>query len=58
MGGGVFEAQDGEGNPRGGLPGGGGGKAGGRQEHFDWLRRHLNLMNEIGMENYLIEQLS
>ena len=28
------------------------------QEHFNWVRRHLNLMNEIGMENYLIEQLS
>ena len=28
------------------------------QEHFNWVRQHLNLMNEIGMENYLIEQLS
>ena len=28
------------------------------QEHFDWVRRHLNQMYEIGVENYLIEQLS
>ena len=27
------------------------------QEHFNWVRQHLNLMQEIGMENYLIEQL-
>ena len=28
------------------------------QEHFNWVRQHLSLMEEIGMENYLIEQLS
>ncbi len=27
------------------------------QDHFNWVRQHLSLMNEIGMENYLIEQL-
>lgn len=27
------------------------------QEHFNWVRQHLNLINEIGYENYLIEQL-
>ena len=27
------------------------------QEHFDWVRTHLNLIKEIGYENYLIEQL-
>ncbi len=27
------------------------------QEHYNWVRRHLNLIEEIGMENYLIEQL-
>ena len=27
------------------------------QDHFNWVRQHLNLMQEIGMENYLIEQL-
>lgn len=27
------------------------------QEHFNWVRQHLSLINEIGMENYLIEQL-
>ena len=27
------------------------------QEHFNWVRQHLNLMQEIGYENYLIEQL-
>ena len=27
------------------------------QEHFNWVREHLNLMKEIGYENYLIEQL-
>lgn len=27
------------------------------QEHFNWVRQHLSLMEEIGMENYLIEQL-
>lgn len=27
------------------------------QEHFNWVRQHLNLIDEIGMENYLIEQL-
>ena len=28
------------------------------QEHFNWIRQHLSLMEEIGMESYLIEQLS
>jgi bacterioferritin len=28
------------------------------QEHFNWVRQHLSLMEEIGMESYLIEQLS
>ena len=27
------------------------------QEHFNWVRQHLSLMQEIGYENYLIEQL-
>ena len=27
------------------------------QEHFNWVRQHLSLMEEIGYENYLIEQL-
>ena len=27
------------------------------QDHFIWVRQHRNLMQEIGMENYLIEQL-
>ena len=27
------------------------------QEHYNWVREHLNLIKEIGMENYLIEQL-
>ena len=27
------------------------------QEHFNWVRQHLNLIEEIGYENYLIEQL-
>ena len=27
------------------------------QDHFDWVRTHLSLIEEIGMENYLIEQL-
>ena len=27
------------------------------QDHFNWVRQHLSLMQEIGMENYLIEQL-
>ncbi|MCR5625168.1 MAG: hypothetical protein K6G11_08010 [Lachnospiraceae bacterium] len=27
------------------------------QEHYNWVRQHLSLMEEIGMENYLIEQL-
>ena len=25
------------------------------QDHFDWVRTHLSLIEEIGMENYLIE---
>ena len=27
------------------------------QDHFIWVRQHLSLMEEIGMENYLIEQM-
>ena len=27
------------------------------QKHFHRVRRHLSLIDEIGMENYLIEQL-
>ncbi len=27
------------------------------QEHFNWVRQHLNLIEEIGYDNYLIEQL-
>ena len=27
------------------------------QEHFNWVRQHLALMEEIGMENDLIEHL-
>lgn len=27
------------------------------QEHYNWVKQHLNLMKEIGYENYLIEQL-
>ena len=27
------------------------------QDHYNWVRQHLSLMDEIGMENYLIEQL-
>ena len=27
------------------------------QNHFNWVRQHLSLPEEIGMENYLIEQL-
>lgn len=27
------------------------------QEHFSWVCEHLNLIKEIGYENYLIEQL-
>ena len=27
------------------------------QEHYNWVREHLNLIKEIGLENYLIEQL-
>ena len=27
------------------------------QEHYNWVRQHLNLIDEIGYENYLIEQL-
>lgn len=30
---------------------------GNSQEHFNWVRQHLNLIEEIGYENYLIEQL-
>ncbi len=28
------------------------------QDHFNWVKQHLSLIEEIGMENYLIEQLS
>ena len=27
------------------------------QNHYNWVRQHLSLIEEIGMENYLIEQL-
>lgn len=27
------------------------------QDHYNWVKQHLSLMEEIGMENYLIEQL-
>ena len=27
------------------------------QEHYGWVKQHLNLIKEIGYENYLIEQL-
>lgn len=27
------------------------------KEHYEWVRQHLSLMEEIGMENYLIEQM-
>ena len=27
------------------------------QEHFNWVRQHLSLIEEIGLENYLIEQM-
>lgn len=27
------------------------------QEHFNWVRQHLNIIKEIGYENYLIEML-
>ncbi|MCR5490511.1 MAG: Bfr protein [Bacilli bacterium] len=27
------------------------------QEHYNWVRMHLNLIKEIGYENYLIEML-
>lgn len=27
------------------------------QEHYEWVREHLNLIEEIGYENYLIEML-
>ncbi len=27
------------------------------QEHYDWVKEHLNLIKEIGYENYLIEQM-
>ena len=27
------------------------------QEHYNWVKQHLSLIQEIGYENYLIEQL-
>lgn len=27
------------------------------QDHFNWVKQHLNLIKEIGYENYLIEML-
>lgn len=27
------------------------------QEHFNWVKQHLNLIKEIGYENYLVEML-
>ena len=27
------------------------------QDHFNWVKTHLNLINEIGYENYLIEMI-
>lgn len=27
------------------------------QEHYTWVKHHLNLIKEIGYENYLIEQM-
>ena len=27
------------------------------QEHYTWVKHHLNLIKEIGIENYLIEQI-
>ena len=27
------------------------------QDHFNWVRQHLSLIEAIGMENYLIEQI-
>ena len=27
------------------------------QEHYNWVKQHLNLIKEIGYDNYLIEQL-
>lgn len=27
------------------------------QEHYNWVRQHLNIIKEIGYENYLIEML-
>ncbi|MBP5265196.1 MAG: hypothetical protein J6Z06_00025 [Lachnospiraceae bacterium] len=27
------------------------------QDHYNWVRQHLNLIDEIGLENYLIEQI-
>ena len=27
------------------------------QEHFNWVKQHLNIIKEIGYENYLIEMI-
>lgn len=27
------------------------------QEHYNWVRQHLSLIDEIGIENYMLEQL-
>jgi bacterioferritin len=27
------------------------------QDHFNWVRRHLCVIEQIGMDNYMIEML-
>ena len=27
------------------------------QEHYNWVRQHLSLIEEVGIENYLVEQI-
>ncbi len=29
----------------------------GEQDHYNWVKQHLSLMDAIGLENYLIEQM-
>ncbi len=29
----------------------------GEQDHYNWVRQHLSLIEAIGVENYLVEQL-